>query len=41
MVAENTSETPGGLAKDLAIWKSFLSIEFKASSACLTSGPAA
>jgi hypothetical protein len=42
MVAENTSGTPaGGLAKDLAIWKSFFSIEFKASSACLTSGPAA
>jgi hypothetical protein len=42
MVAENTSGTPaGGLAKDLAIWKSFFSIELRASSACLTSGPAA
>jgi len=41
-VAENTSGTPaGGLAKDLAVWKSFFSIEFKASSACLTRGPAA
>ena len=42
MVAEKTSGTPpGGFANDLAIWKSFLSIEFKASSACLTKGPAA
>jgi hypothetical protein len=32
MVAENTSGTPpGGLANDLATWKSFFSIEFKAS----------
>lgn len=31
MVAEKTSGTPdGGLANDLATWKSFLSIEFKA-----------
>lgn len=42
MVAEKTSGTPpGGLANDLATWKSFFSIEFKASSACLTNGPAA
>lgn len=42
MVAEKTSGTPaGGFAKDLAIWKSFFSMEFKAYSACLTSGPAA
>lgn len=32
MVAEKTSGTPvGGLANDFAIWKSFFSIEFKAS----------
>lgn len=31
IVAENTSGTPvGGFANDLATWKSFLSIEFKA-----------
>jgi len=42
IVAENTSGTPpGGLANDLATWKSFFSIEFKAYSACLTKGPAA
>ena len=42
MVAENTSGTPaGGFENDLATWKSFLSIESKASSACLTRGPAA
>jgi hypothetical protein len=42
IVAEKTYGTPpGGLAKDLAVWKSFFSIEFNASSACFTSGPAA
>jgi len=42
IVAENTSGTPpGGFANDLAIWKSFFSIEFSAYSACLTRGPAA
>jgi hypothetical protein len=42
MVAAKTYGTPpGGLANDLAIWKSFFSMEFKASSACLTKGPAA
>jgi len=42
IVAEKTYGTPpGGLAKDLATWKSFFSIEFKAYSACLTNGPAA
>lgn len=42
IVAAKTYGTPpGGLANDLAIWKSFFSIEFKASSACLTKGPAA
>ena len=42
IVAPKTSGTPpGGFANDLATWKSFFSIEFKASSACLTKGPAA
>jgi hypothetical protein len=42
IVAEKTYGTPpGGLANDLAIWKSFFSIEFNAYSACFTNGPAA
>jgi hypothetical protein len=40
--AENTSPTPpGGLLKDLAVWKSFLEMEFKAAFACSIKGPAA
>ncbi len=42
IVAPNTSGTPpGGLANDLAVWKSFFSIEFRAASAFATKGPAA